>query len=134
MARILLVDENPVTRALSRKTLLLAGHRVNNATTAAEALDAISQGSVDVAIVDLSLSDLPGVEAVERIRAANDAVVIIAVTEEGIADTQTLASLAGLSVLRKPCTPHELVEAVSRAFELRRVVTLPEQESVEHQV
>lgn len=131
MARILLVDENPVTRALTRKTLLLAGHQVHNATTAAEALDTIAHGTVDVAIVDLSLSDVPGTDAVERIRAANDAVVIIAVAEEGVADARTLASLAGLSVLRKPCTPHELVDAVARALEPRRVITLPETETAE---
>lgn len=133
MARILLVDENPVTRALSRKCLLLARHHVLDATSGAAALEVLAHAEVDLVVVDLALPDMAGTEAIERLRATVPGVPLIVLSEREETDPQLLAMLAGSARVKKPASPHELTEAVDRAVaaaaELARgVITLPEEE------
>lgn len=133
MARILLVDENPVTRALSRKSLLLARHHVVNATSGAAALDVLAHAEVDVVVIDLALPDMPGSEAVERLRGQVPGVPLIVLSEDEETAPQLLATLAGSARVKQPASPHELTDAVDRAVaaaaELSRsVITLPEEE------
>ena len=77
--RVLAVEDHPVMRLgvralLEREGLLVAGIT----STCAEAVDVIAEEEPDVVLLDLSLPDATGPEAVTRIREVSSSLPIIA--------------------------------------------------------
>ena len=65
---ILLVEDNKVNQRLMTAILGRAGHRVCVAGNGLEALDRLAAGRFDVALMDLNMPELDGIQTVERIR------------------------------------------------------------------
>ena len=78
-ARILIADDHDVVRRGLRALLEAAGHKVcAEAATGREALAAARRTAPDVAVLDVSMPDMNGLEAAARIRAAvPDAEVLV---------------------------------------------------------
>jgi len=68
MATILVIDDEADIRALLSETLALDGHRVHAVTDGAEALAFLRQQPFDLALVDIWLPGLNGLELVHRLR------------------------------------------------------------------
>ena len=68
--RILLADDHAVVRQGVRQLLLDRGvaREVTEAQTGTEALEAVSQHSYDVVLLDISLPDMNGVEVLKRLK------------------------------------------------------------------
>ncbi len=70
---ILLVDDNPHMRAITAAILASAGMRkIREAADGAQALDALRDGPVDMAIVDFNMFPLDGVEFTRLVRNSPD--------------------------------------------------------------
>lgn len=89
-------------------------HIVGIASTAAQALEIAAATRPALAILDVGLPDLDGIELAGRLRAQQD-IAIIFVTGFGDAGTrQRMAAIAGAEYLQKPLHPVELTSLVAR--------------------
>src|SRR5919198_89583 len=70
MARVLIVDDSIYIRALVRRVLEREGHMiVAEAATGAEALEEFARTHPDVAIVDIVMPEMDGIELLQTLRA-----------------------------------------------------------------
>ncbi|MDQ2748220.1 MAG: response regulator transcription factor, partial [Actinomycetota bacterium] len=80
MARLLVVeDDPPIGRAL-QTGLSGHGHDVTCVSTGREGLDAIRRGPFELALIDLGLPDLDGIDLCRRIRADQPRCVVVILT------------------------------------------------------
>jgi len=68
MATILVVDDEPDIRELITDVLAVAGHKVQTAAHGAEALDMVRQQPFDLALVDIWLPGLNGLDLLAQLR------------------------------------------------------------------
>ncbi|HEY7270039.1 MAG TPA: response regulator [Dehalococcoidia bacterium] len=105
MKTILVIDDEPVVRALAEVSLAGEDRVVRLAPDAATALEAIADAMPDLILLDLGLPDMRGDELARRLRAddATARIPILYLTglppeDEGLAD----------GVVAKPFTPEKL--------------------------
>jgi two-component system, NarL family, invasion response regulator UvrY len=125
MIRILLLDDHSVVRSGYRRLLdAEVGLRV---VAEAEDTDAayahVSQGGIDVAIVDLSLRGGSGVEAIGRMKARDRHLKVLVLSMHHHTGYVIQAMRAGaLGYLTKNCSPDELVEGIRAVSAGRRFI------------
>jgi DNA-binding NarL/FixJ family response regulator len=113
--RVILADDHPVVLA-GIKTLLHADPAIEllgEATTGDAALTLIKRQQPDVAVVDISMPGLNGLELARRLAADSPAVKVIALTvHEDRAYVQPLLQAGGKGYLLKRSAAEELVRAI----------------------
>lgn len=82
MARILLIEDDPLVRRALELALTSYGHGVRGARTGEEGLSAFTAAAPDLVVLDLMLPGIDGFEVCRRIRAAG-AVPVIMLTARG---------------------------------------------------
>jgi CheY-like chemotaxis protein len=113
MTRVLVVDDEPVIRALVAATLERAGMQVESAADGLSGIDLARQISPDVVLVDVGLPGLSGNEVLRRLRADPETASIPVLLLTG-ADPESLEGAAG--VVRKPFTLELLRDSVSKCL------------------
>ncbi len=121
--KVLLAEDNPVNRLLAVRLLTEAGHTVVTAENGREALDRMAEGGFDVVLMDLQMPVMGGIEAMERIRAAEKEtgthVTLVALTAQAMSGDRERCLAAGADhYLAKPYSPKALEAAVSGAVHL----------------
>ncbi len=115
--RIMVVDDNPVNRELSRRILEAAGAHVSEAADGAAGLAHLAQLPVDVVLMDLRMPGLDGRATLRELRAGagpNRGAPVLAFTAD--ADLEGDGELAGFDgLVRKPIQPLEMYCAIARA-------------------
>jgi two-component system, chemotaxis family, chemotaxis protein CheY len=112
---VLVLDDSSVMRAMIIKTLRLSGvelGQVHQAENGRVALDVLEDHWVDLALVDINMPVMNGVEFIEHVRrdpAARDLAVIVVSTESSETRIEMVKRL-GASFVHKPFTP-ELLRA-----------------------
>lgn len=126
MIRIAIIDDHAIVRTGLRQyfseqvDLKVTGEAANGR----EALDLVRAGDVDVLVMDLSMPDQSGVDALAAIRArAPDLPVLIlsGFPEEHYALTLLRQGASGY--LNKECDPEEIVKAIRTVFRGRKYIT-----------
>jgi DNA-binding NtrC family response regulator len=116
---VLLVEDEPCVRELSRTLLAQAGYRVFAAEDAAEALRLLAGEAKDarLLVTDLVLPDLSGIELAERVLAASPAMRVL-LTSGYTAHSIDVATLEGLRAgfLQKPFRVEALLSSVRKAL------------------
>jgi DNA-binding response OmpR family regulator len=107
--RILLVDDDRNVLSATRRILERAGHVIEAHDNDAGALDAFAARPCDAAVLDVNIGDHDGVELSRALRALQPSLRVIFVT--GSDESAARAAAYGL-VLRKPCSPSDLVKAL----------------------
>jgi CheY-like chemotaxis protein len=114
--RILLVDDDPIVRALYVYVLQEAGAAVVSSGLATEALQLIDLQAPDAVVTDLKMPEHDGIWLLEELRARLPGVPVIAVSgrlhDAGLVD---LRRLGFFDVLAKPIGLSVLTETVARA-------------------
>jgi two-component system KDP operon response regulator KdpE len=77
MARILMIDDEPLILKPLALNLTARGHELALATTGAEGLKIAAEGHPDVILLDLGLPDIDGVDVVTRLRTWTTVPIII---------------------------------------------------------
>lgn len=116
-ARLLIVEDNDVNRELLLKMLELMGHNVTAAAGGAEAVALVAKNHFDLVLMDISMPEVDGIEAIRRIRARKLAphTDIVALTAHAAAEDHKRVLAAGFAeILTKPVNKRQLVEVIGR--------------------
>jgi DNA-binding NtrC family response regulator len=115
---VLVVDDEAHARDAYAQALTREGHRVDTAARPSEALDRLRSRPYDVAVVDLKLPQMTGIELLRALRKLDPDIAVIVVTGYATVETAVEAMKDGAAdYLQKPFTPDELRLAVRRALE-----------------
>ncbi|SEB58862.1 DNA-binding response regulator, NarL/FixJ family, contains REC and HTH domains [Paramicrobacterium humi] len=117
MSRIVVVDDHPVFRKGLTSLLAASGHEVvGEAMTGREALQVVADTTAEVVLMDVSMPDLGGIEATERIVARDPAIRVVVITMFDDEATVAAALRAGASAfLTKQSPPAHILAAVEAA-------------------
>ena len=113
MYGILLVDDDPAVRAVTRELLDEAGHDVVEAGSGAEALGILgTKPSVDLMITDFAMAGIDGAQLATAARKLLPHLPILFVTGYAKGDALAFWERAGSLTLEKPFTGAQLARAV----------------------
>ena len=114
---VLLVDSDEESLTLFKDALEAAGARVHAATSAEDALVAMTLAAPDILITELGLPMLDGFGLLNRARAIHPDIPTIAVTSYSRLDDRARTEAAGFKAhVSKPIHPTELVRAMITAL------------------
>jgi two-component system OmpR family response regulator len=123
MSKILIVDDDPHIRELSKVFLQNAGFEIYEACDGADALAKLDAVKVDLFIIDIMMPNMDGWELCQELRAMFD-IPILMLTAKG----ETSQKLKGFQLgtddyLVKPFEPLELVARVKALLKRYRIAT-----------
>lgn len=115
--RLLLLDDDRLVLATLGEGLRQAGYRVATASTVEEAEDILAAGDIDLAIFDVRMPGVTGIDLAWRLHDANSEVPFIFLTAYSDDELVEQASEAGaMGYVVKPADPDRLVPAIEAAF------------------
>src|SRR3989440_4473009 len=121
--RILVVDDEPTMADSVRQNFLEEGYVVDTAATGAAAIELFDQGGHHLAICDLQLPDMDGLEVMRHMKDARPTTEVIVVTGYGSVQRAVDATKAGaFYFVEKPFDFEELQPLVDKALERRELV------------
>lgn len=121
--RILVVDDDPMLADALRQNLVEEGFSVDIAPTGAEAIELFDQGGHHLAICDLQLPDIDGLEVMRHIKDARPTTEVIVVTGHGSVQRAVEATKAGaFYFVEKPFDLDKLQPLIDKALERRQLV------------
>ncbi|MCC6907111.1 MAG: sigma-54-dependent Fis family transcriptional regulator [Phycisphaerales bacterium] len=120
--KILVVDDEFSIRDSLQSWFRKDGYEVRAVENAALALDALRGGPVDVAVVDIKMPGMDGMELQRRIHECSPKTAVIMITAFATVETAVGALKQGaFDYVTKPIDPDELSHLVRRAIEQRRL-------------
>lgn len=118
--RVLLADDEPQLALLLEHFLAARGHAVTVVRDGRAALDALQGEAFDVAVLDVVMPEVDGLEVLRRVREGGDPPEVLVVTGNGAAETVLAAHrLGAYHVLSKPYRMAEVEAVLRRAWEKR---------------
>jgi CheY-like chemotaxis protein len=124
MARILLVDDDPLLHDTLSQMLALQGHEVVRALDGRQALTQLRLRAVDVVLTDVLMPESDGLEVVRQVRRDHPDIAVIAMSGGSArlpgADALRLARTLGAhGILPKPFGAADLREAIADVWPRR---------------
>ncbi|MGE5468792.1 MAG: ANTAR domain-containing response regulator [Ignavibacteria bacterium] len=117
LRRLLLLDDDRLVLATLGEGLRQAGYHVTTASSVEEAEDVLAGGAIDLAILDVRMPGVSGIELAWRLHDANSEVPFIFLTAYSDEELVEQASEAGaMGYVVKPADPDRLVPAIEAAF------------------
>jgi DNA-binding NtrC family response regulator len=114
--RVLIIDDDESMRIACGQSLELAGYSIANSENGEQALEKARQESFDVALLDLRMPGLPGMEVLKQLKRESPNTAVVVVTGYATIDSAVEAiKLGAYDYLPKPFTPEALVSIVERA-------------------
>jgi DNA-binding NtrC family response regulator len=121
--RILVVDDEPTMADSLKQNLMEEGFVVDTAANGAEAIELFDQGGHHLAICDLQLPDMDGLEVMRHMKDARPTTEVIVVTGYGSVARAVEATKAGaFYFVEKPFDFEEIQPLVDKALERRELV------------
>ncbi len=115
--KVLIVDDERLTRAVLQHNIVLEGYDVIVAGDGREAMNKIREVTPDLIVVDLVMPDMNGFEMCRRIRSNKDTIktpVIVVSALQSLSDIEE-AKISGANVyLTKPIKPDEFMSHVKK--------------------
>jgi len=119
--RILIVDDELVVRDSLGKWFSSEGYAAHPVGSAREALETIQKEEFDIALLDIKMPGMDGMELQSRLREADPELTIVMMTGYASVDTAVQALKHGAyDYITKPVDPDELSHLVSNALEHKR--------------
>jgi two-component system response regulator AtoC len=116
--RIMVVDDEAPFRKLLERRLSKDGNAVEAFESSESALSAAEQKQFDVALVDIKMPGMDGIELLRRIKEIHPSMEVIIITGQGTIDSAIAAmKLGAYDYLTKPCKLSELDLIVQKAYE-----------------
>ncbi|MEH6647454.1 adenylate/guanylate cyclase domain-containing protein [Sulfitobacter sp.] len=118
--RILVIDDIEANRELMRRNLTNRGHIVTTAGSAREALDLLQTNDFEVALVDILMPDMNGIDLLERLKGAprwRDMAVVMVTGLKDIRAVVKCITAGAEDYLQKPVDPILLFARVESCLE-----------------
>ncbi len=114
---ILITDDDPGSREALRDIVEAEGYRTILATSGEEAIEIVQGEPVHLAMMDMQMPTLTGLETIEIVRQINEVLPCILVTADANENLIKLAFRArAFSVIPKPVSRHLVLYTVVRAL------------------
>jgi len=118
---ILVVDDDTGVRTVFSSILRKDGYRVTAVKNGYEAIKVIDEKSFDLALVDLRMPGLDGIQVLEKIKSRRLQTRVIIYSAYGLVEDAVEAMRKGATdYLNKPFSPNELELTVKKALEKSR--------------
>jgi len=122
MDSILIVDDEKNYQIILKTLLSQEGYEVLSAGDGITALRIFQDSDIDLVITDLKMSNMSGLELLERIKALNESVPVIIMTAYGTIDTAVEAMKKhAYDFITKPFENERLISTVRKALENYRL-------------
>jgi DNA-binding NtrC family response regulator len=119
--RILIVDDEMVVRDSLGKWFTSEGYTSRPVAGAREALEVIQTSEFDIALIDIKMPGMDGMELQSRLRDADPELTVVIMTGYASVDTAVQALKRGAyDYITKPVDPDELSHLVANALEHKR--------------
>lgn len=126
MSKVLIIDDDRMIRMTVQRGLSSDGFEVIEAANAAEGLAAVDAHRPDVALVDVFMPEMNGLELFRKIRALDRKLPMIFVTSDTSSETTIEAMrLGAFDYLAKPINLQQLKNLTASAAESRRLMDHP---------
>ena len=122
--RVLFVDDERSLQEFMRTELPRLGHDVVVCPNGTTAVHAIGQQAFDVAILDIRMPDMTGIEVLQRLKQVSPDTEAVMMT--GYASEESMVQamrLGACDYLRKPCKMSEIEAVLLRAADKKRLKT-----------
>jgi DNA-binding NtrC family response regulator len=120
MARILVADDQVAIRVAIQRALERDGHDIILAVDGLEAAHAIREAGADLAVIDINMPKMGGIELLAALKAAAPTMPVVVMSggdqDHGMGLLEGATSIGATGILPKPFTLAELRGAVSRAL------------------
>ncbi len=115
--RVLICDDEKNIRLTLSTALEPLELEVETAVNGEDALQRIAGRRFDLILLDLKMPGIDGLEVIRRLETFSHRPQVIVLTAHGTVDSAVEAmKLGAVDFIRKPCTPTEIREAVTRAL------------------
>ena len=115
--KILIVDDERLTRAVLQHNVILAGYDVIVASNGREAMQKIQEVTPDLIVVDLVMPDMNGFEMLRQIRSNEQTMktpVIVVSALQSQTDIEEAKASGADIYLTKPIKPEEFIKHVKK--------------------
>lgn len=124
MARILIVDDDLNTCQSLTAALGKEGHQIFEAHSGKEALEKIRAQEVDLAVIDLMMPGMNGLEFFQTIKALRPEVVSIMISAQATVEVAVSAIKSGIyDFITKPFRLGDIKKVISKALEAQTLLT-----------
>src|SRR5690606_8086623 len=121
--RILVADDEESMRYFVTRGLARSGYRVDAVADGAAAVTSYEQRPYDVAVLDLKMPGLDGIEVLDRLRKHDPEALVVLMTAYGTIQSAVEAMRRGaFDYVTKPLEIDELVLTIERGLEHRRTL------------
>jgi DNA-binding NtrC family response regulator len=121
-ADLLIVDDDDEFRGTVVRRLTRRGYRIREATDGESALALAEQHQFDVALLDMVMPGLSGVEVAERLKASHAECEVILLTGQGTIESAVRTmKLGAFDYLTKPCPLADLEVVIEKAVARRQL-------------
>jgi DNA-binding response OmpR family regulator len=119
--KILVVDDEEVTRLSLAEILSLEGYQVTSASSGEEALQKLEEEAFDLVLADLVMREVDGLQVMEAAKKLSPETVVIMLTAYGSLESAIQAMRQGAyDYLIKPCGAQEIVASVESGLAEQR--------------
>lgn len=121
LMRLLLVDDDGVSRYTVSKALQRVGYLVSEASNGEAALDRYDKSDVDLVLSEVDLPGIDGLEVLQGIKQKSpDAVVVLMTEDTNIEPAIQALRFGAHDYLIKPCSSEDIRESVERGIDTAR--------------
>src|SRR5437660_1811976 len=114
---ILVVDDEKPQRDILQEILTSAGYDVTSAASGEAALKFAKDRSFDLALTDLKMTGMDGIELLQQLLAHDSSIIVILLTAHGTIDSAKDALRRGaFDYLQKPFDREKLLQTIKRAL------------------
>src|SRR5688500_17815611 len=122
-SRILVVDDEAEIRRSVRMILEYDGYDVLEASSGPEGVALAEKESPDLIFLDVKMPGMDGLEALQRIKAANDALPVVIISGHGTVSTAVEATkLGAFDFIEKPLASERVLVTIRNALDQTRLV------------
>jgi two-component system nitrogen regulation response regulator NtrX len=121
-SRILVIDDEAEIRRSVRMILEYEGYEVLEASSGPEGLTMVEREAPDLVFLDIKMPGMDGLEALQRIKASNEALPVVIISGHGTVSTAVEATKAGaFDFIEKPLASERVLVTIRNALDQTRL-------------
>jgi two-component system nitrogen regulation response regulator NtrX len=138
-SRILVIDDEAEIRRSVRMILEYEGYEVIEASSGPEGLTLAEREAPDLVFLDIKMPGMDGLDALQRIKAANDTLPVVIISGHGTVSTAVEATkLGAFDFIEKPLASERVLVTIRNALDQTRLrdenISLKRAVEIRHQM